>query len=173
MAGRGVAETTRQLGPLLGGELMELVPPTAASPAGPHHPARTDRFARWTNASSCAGLPWPFATYLAGLAVSKLGDALYAFALPWLAYELSRSPLIMGTLYAAQVLPTVLFGPLVGVLVDRWDRRRVLLGADILRATIVGLLACLYVLGLLQVAHLYAAAFALALISLAFDVATI
>ena len=119
-----------------------------------------------------AGLPWPFATFLAGLGVSALGDALYALALPWFAYELTRSPLIMGSLYATETLPILLFGPLVGVFVDRWDRRRLLLGADLLRAGTVALIPSLYVMGHLQLAHLYIAAFALALVTLAFNVGT-
>jgi MFS family permease len=119
-----------------------------------------------------AGMPWPFATFLAGLGISALGDTLYALALPWFAYELTGSPLVMGSLYAAETLPVLLFGSLVGVYVDRWDRRRLLLGADLLRAGIVASIPALYLLGHLQIGYLYVAAFALALMTLGFDVGT-
>ncbi|HWG84603.1 MAG TPA: MFS transporter [Deinococcales bacterium] len=118
------------------------------------------------------GLPRPFLTFLAGLTVSKLGDSLHAFALPWIAYELTRSPLVMGTLYATEIIPILLLGAFAGVLVDRFDRRRLMMGADLLRAAIVALLPILHLAGMLALWHLYAAAFALSLVSLAFDVAT-
>lgn len=114
----------------------------------------------------------PFAVFLGGLAVSKLGDAVYIFALPWIAYELTQSSVIMGTIYATEILPILIFGALAGVYVDRWDRRRLMMTADLLRAAIVALVPLLQFFGLLAVWHLYVAAFSLALISLMFDVAS-
>lgn len=122
--------------------------------------------------SGLFGLPQDFGLFLAGLTVSKLGDALYMFAVPWIAYELTRSALVMSTLFATEILPVLFFGPLAGVFVDRWDRRRLMLGADIVRAVIVASIPLLHMLGLLAIWHLYVAAFALALVSMAFDVST-
>lgn len=113
-----------------------------------------------------------FLTFLAGLAVSKLGDAIYTFALPWIAYELTRSSVVMGTLYATEILPVLLFGALAGVYVDRWDRRRLLLTADALRAAAIAAVPLLQLAGRLQIWHLYLLAFVLALTTLACDVAT-
>ncbi len=124
------------------------------------------RLVAWT------GISRSFATFLGGMAVSKLGDAIYLFALPWIAYEVTASPLVMSTLYATEILPILLFGALAGVFVDRWDRRRLMLWSDATRAVIVASIPLLEVLGMLQTWHLYVAAFALALVSLAFDVAT-
>ena len=61
------------------------------------------------------------------------------------------------------LLPPVLLGPLVGTLVDRWDRRRVMIAADagIAAATLV--LAFLFALGLVRVGHVYALMFVRAL----------
>jgi MFS family permease len=134
--------------------------------------AGLDALERRSRRRTIAGLPWPFAIFLGGLGISALGDALYALALPWFAYELTRSPLIMGTLFATETVPILLFGPLIGVFVDRWDRRRLLLGSDLLRAGTVALIPVLYVTGQLQLVHLYVCAFALALITLAFNVGT-
>jgi MFS family permease len=119
-----------------------------------------------------AGLPKAFLGFLAGLTVSKLGDAIYLFAIPWIAYELTQSPVVMGTLYATEILPVLLLGAFAGVYVDRWDRRGLMLWADVVRAAIVALVPVLHLTGLLAVWHLYVVAFSLSLISLAFDVAT-
>ncbi|HET9495271.1 MAG TPA: MFS transporter [Chloroflexia bacterium] len=118
------------------------------------------------------GLPRTFAAFLGGLAVSKLGDAVYTFALPWIAYELTKSPLVMGTLFAVEILPILLFGALAGTYVDRIDRRRLMLAADAVRAVLVASIPALHLLGVLPLWYLYVAAFALALVSLAFDVST-
>lgn len=122
--------------------------------------------------SALLDFPRPFSLFLGGLTLSKLGDAIYTFALPWIAYELTGSALIMGTLYATEILPVLAFGAFAGVFVDRWDRRRLMMTADLLRAGLVAAIPLLHLAGALQVWHLYVAAFALSLLSLAFDVAT-
>lgn len=78
----------------------------------------------------------------------------------------------MGTLYATEIIPIFLFGALAGVYVDRWDRRRLMIIADVLRALLVAAIPTLGILGLLQVWHLFVVAFTLSLLSLMFDVAT-
>jgi MFS family permease len=119
-----------------------------------------------------AGLPRPFAAFLGGLTVSKLGDALYLFALPWITYDLTGSAVVMGTLYAVEIVPALLFGALAGVYVDRFDRRTLMLGADQLRAALVAAVPLLHLTGGLRLWHLFAVAFLLSLLSLLFDVAT-
>jgi MFS family permease len=123
--------------------------------------------------SSLTYLPTRYTIFLAGLLISRLGDTLYAFAIPWISYELTRSAVVMSSLYAINVLPIVLFGPIVGVLLDRWERRRLMLVADVVRAVLVALVPVLYLLNLLQLWHLYGISFALAVLSLLFDVATV
>jgi MFS family permease len=102
-----------------------------------------------------------------------LGDSLNAFAIPWISYKLTGSAIVMGSLFAISVLPIVLFGSVVGVFVDRWDRRKLMLIADIARALLVSLIPILHQLNLLSLWHLYAISFILAVFSLLFDVATI
>ena len=118
------------------------------------------------------GVSPPFIAFLGGLIVSKLGDALYVFALPWIAFELTRSPLVLGSLFAVEILPILFFGAVAGVYVDRLDRRRLMLVADAIRAVLVASIPLLHGLGLLPLWYLYLVAFALALVSLAFDLAT-
>ena len=122
--------------------------------------------------AAAGSLPRQFALFLAGLTVSHLGNAIYTLALPWIAYELTHSALIMGTLYATEIVPILLFGALAGVYVDRWERRKLMLAADIIRAVVVALVPLLHLFGLLAVWHLYLVAFLLSLVSLIFDVST-
>jgi predicted MFS family arabinose efflux permease len=123
-------------------------------------------------ASFLLGFSRPFIAFLGGSLVSRMGDALFTFALPWIAYELTHSSAVLATLYATEIVPVVLFGAFAGVYVDRLNRRFILLGTDLLRALLVAVVPFLSLLGLLQIWELYTLAFSLALLSLANDVAT-
>lgn len=72
--------------------------------------------------------------------VSLLGSWLLVIAVPAYVYELTGSLAATGLTLAAEFLPSVLFGAVAGVLVDRWDRRRVMIAADLARAAAVVLL---------------------------------
>jgi len=76
-----------------------------------------------------------------GQLVSQLGDWFNYVALYALLFELTRSAAAVATLMVVQMLPIALVGPTAGVVVDRFDRRRIMIGADLLRGTaILGLL---------------------------------
>ncbi|PED34735.1 MFS transporter [Bacillus cereus] len=111
--------------------------------------------------------------FIFGLLISRIGDSLYTFALPWIAYQLTGSAVIMSSLFAVNVLPIVLFGPLVGVLVDRYDRKKLLWMADITNIILVSLVPILHALHILEVWHLYVITFILAVMSMLFDVTTV
>jgi DHA3 family macrolide efflux protein-like MFS transporter len=73
--------------------------------------------------------------------ISSLGDRVHQVALVFLvAGATNRSPLAMGLVFAAMTVPTVLVGPVAGALVDRWNRKHVMVASDLLRAAIVGLI---------------------------------
>lgn len=72
-----------------------------------------------------------------GQAISGLGDALYRLALILLITEQTKSPYAIALASLAQLLPVILFGPFVGVLVDRWEKKRVMLAADVVRGCLV------------------------------------
>lgn len=117
--------------------------------------------------------PKPYLMFLVGLLISRLGDSLYTFAIPWISYELTHSAVVMGSIYAISVLPIVLFGPAIGAVVDRWDRRRLMLSADVGRAFLIALIPCLHFLGILEIWHLYIISFVITILSLMFDVSTV
>src|SRR5919202_3306858 len=72
----------------------------------------------------------------AGL-ISMLGYWVLFIALPFYIYTLTGSALATGLMFIVETLPPLLLGSVAGVFVDRWDRRRTLIGADLLRGTIL------------------------------------
>jgi MFS family permease len=91
-----------------------------------------------------------------GMTLSLLGDGVLLVALAWQAYELSNRPGAMAAVGIALTLPQValvLFGGLVS---DRFQRRLVMLGADLVRGAALAVLTVLSVTGVLELWHLVA-----------------
>jgi hypothetical protein len=106
-----------------------------------------------------------------GLTVSELGTAFTLFALPLLVFELTGSALNLAIATAASFLPYLLFGLVIGAWVDRFDRRRVLIAADVARAVLIASIPVLSELGLLRVWWIYLVGFAATTVTIAFDAA--
>jgi MFS family permease len=82
-----------------------------------------------------------FSAMWLGQVVSSRGDRVHQVALVFLvARATDSSPLALGLVFAAMTLPGVLVGPLAGALVDRWNRKRVMVASDLIRAGIVCLI---------------------------------
>lgn len=108
----------------------------------------------------------------AGQTISLLGSQVTALALPVAAtLTLHATALQMGILTVAGSLPTLLFGLLVGVGVDRFRRRPLLIGADLGRAVGLGSIPLAALLGLLSMGQLYLVAFLAGSLTLLFNVA--
>jgi MFS family permease len=90
----------------------------------------------------------PFRLLITSLAVSSCGDWLYNVALLALVYERTGSPTWVSLTTAARVVPVVVLGPLGGVMADRFDRRRLMIGADLIRAALMVLLGIVAAAGL-------------------------
>ncbi len=73
----------------------------------------------------------------AGTVISLLGDWFNTIALYVLVTELTGSPFALGAVFLTKMLPWALSAPIAGVLVDRFNRRRLLIGMDLLRAVVV------------------------------------
>ncbi len=98
---------------------------------------------------------------IAATATSSLGDGLVVVAFPLLALRLTSSPLLVSGVAAATRLPWLVIGLPAGAVVDRVDRKRLVAVVDLLRATVVALVALAVGLGRAQLAMLYGAAFLL------------
>jgi predicted MFS family arabinose efflux permease len=81
-----------------------------------------------------------FVTLLVGQVLSAVGSGVSYAALPLIIVTLTGSGAQLGIVGALQTLPMV-FGLLIGVLADRWEPRRTMLGCDLGRAVLLGLLA--------------------------------
>jgi MFS family permease len=71
-----------------------------------------------------------FALLFGGTIVSHTGDLLQSMAQQWLVFELTHSAFKLGVLGFCQLAPRLVLGAVGGVLVDRFDRRRVLIATQ-------------------------------------------
>ena len=97
----------------------------------------------------------PFFTIWTGQAFSLIGSNLVQFALVWWLTETTGSATILAVASIMAVLPQVFLGPIAGALVDRWNRRLVMMVADSVIALAVVVLAVLYALDAVQIWHIY------------------
>jgi DHA3 family tetracycline resistance protein-like MFS transporter len=89
-----------------------------------------------------------------GMCVSLLGDGIFVVAMAWQVYALSNAPTALALVGITMTIPTIALLLLGGVLSDRFDRRRIMVVADIARGLAVGLLALLSLTGVLELWHI-------------------
>ncbi|MDR3576668.1 MAG: MFS transporter [Anaerolineaceae bacterium] len=90
-----------------------------------------------------------------GQTVSRLGDSLYRIALAWWVLEKTGSAVAMGSVLIFSMLPLLLFVLIGGMVVDRVDRKKMMLFSDLLRGLAVSVIAWLAYAKLLEVWHIY------------------
>ncbi len=73
-----------------------------------------------------------FRLFFGGQSISLIGTWMTRVATSWLVYRLTKSSLLLGTVGFAGQIPTFLLAPLAGVIVDRIDRRKVLVWTQVL-----------------------------------------
>jgi DHA3 family macrolide efflux protein-like MFS transporter len=110
---------------------------------------------------SQAGRRWAprFFTIWIGQAFSLVGSALVRFALIWWLTEQTGSATVLTTATMVSMLPFIGLAPFSGALVDRWNRRWVMVISDAVIALLTALLAYLFWVGTAQVWHVYAVLF--------------
>jgi Transmembrane secretion effector len=94
-----------------------------------------------------------FALLTTAALVSLLGDGFFNVALAWQVYTISNAPTALSIVGVAWTLPSVLFLLFSGVLTDRYDRRLLMVGADLLRAAAIGAIGLLSISGTLALWH--------------------
>ena len=98
-----------------------------------------------------------------GQTVSFIGDYFYWLAIPIMVERLTGSSLLVGLSVISSALPMLVLGPVAGVFVDRWDRKRTMIVSDVVRALLV--LLCLTVRTQDQVWICYVVAFLMSSVS--------
>jgi MFS transporter, DHA3 family, macrolide efflux protein len=115
---------------------LEPIPPSSPSHASEHWAPKF--FVIWT-----------------GQAFSLIGSALVQFALVWWMTKTTGSATVLATATLVALLPQILLGPFVGALIDRWNRRLIMIIADTGIAVATGVLILLFAAGNVQVWQVY------------------
>jgi MFS family permease len=89
-----------------------------------------------------------------GLTVSLLGDGITTIAIAWQAYEISNVPTALSMIGFSMTVPHVVLLLIGGAVSDRFDRRKVMLAADIVRMVAVAALGALSLSGNIQIWHM-------------------
>jgi len=90
---------------------------------------------------------------------------MFLLALQWWVLQTTGSPLSLTLLAMADAIPMLIFGPLAGLWVDRWERRQVLITLNLASGGVVLVIAALALAHQLVPWHIYTAMFALGLLS--------
>lgn len=100
--------------------------------------------------------------FWAATAVSNLGDGIRWVALPLVAVTLTRDPLLIAGIGALMFVPWLVIGPFSGAIVDRVDRRKLIVGVQLCRAAVAVAFAASVAAGGVTIWWLYATALAIA-----------
>jgi MFS transporter, DHA3 family, macrolide efflux protein len=100
-----------------------------------------------------------FVAILTARSISVAGNGFHFVAVSWLVLQLHGTVADLGVLLAASVVPGILLSLAGGVIIDRFDRRRLAQAMDVLRAAVVATAPLLLASGQLEIWHLYAITF--------------
>lgn len=106
--------------------------------------------------------------FFSGQSISLIGTWMTRIATSWLVYRLTGSALLLGVVGFAGQIPSFLLAPFAGVLVDRWNRHRLLIATQVLALLQSLALAILTLTGVVQIWHVIALSVVQGLIN-AFD----
>lgn len=108
-----------------------------------------------------------------GQTTSQIGEGLNKVALLWFVYELTGSAMKMTMVGLLQTIPPLLFGPLIGVYLDRLPKKAVMVWVDIFRAVLTFLIPALYAVDMLSITGLYGLIFLTSVVSTIFGPALV
>lgn len=86
---------------------------------------------------------------------SRFGDAFESLALMYLIYELTGSALAMGTIMFFSVIPNIVVTPFAGVFGDRYDKKKIMIVAEMVRTITIAMIPTLHAFGVLKLWHIY------------------
>ena len=101
--------------------------------------------------------------------ISHIGDTIYAIALPWLILTLTNSPFTSGIVTGLAYFPILLFGFIAGAVIDRFNRKIVMIITDILRMFTIMLIPILAYLNQLNILSICTVAFTMSTLSAFFN----
>jgi MFS transporter, DHA3 family, macrolide efflux protein len=102
-------------------------------------------------------------------AISQIGEGLNKVALLYLVYNLTNSTLMTTVIGVLQTLPPLILGPVLGVYIDRFPKKWIMMGADTLRAGLALIIPMLYGAGMLTLPRVYVVVFFMAVVSTVFS----
>ncbi len=127
--------------------------PTAYLPSPPEHQLRhAGRLNRITRALRHRN----YRLFFSGQSISLIGSWITRIATSWLVYRLTGSELLLGVVAFCSQIPLLVLAPIAGVLVDRWDRHRILVITQVLSAIQSAVLAVLALMNIITVAEVIA-----------------
>src|SRR5580692_11197202 len=110
-----------------------------------------------------------FQLFFSGQLISLIGTWMQSMAQAWLVYRLTGSSLLLGSVGFASQFPVFLVAPLGGIVADRHNRQRVVIGTQIASMILALILALLTLTGRVQVWHIFVLAALLGVVN-AFDI---
>jgi MFS family permease len=108
-----------------------------------------------------------------GQVTSQVGEGLNKVALLWFVYELTGSALMIAMVGLLQTVPPLVFGPLIGVYLDRLQKKQVMVWVDLIRTVLTLLIPALFGLGLLRLEGLFVLIFLTSMVSTVFGPALV
>ncbi len=109
-----------------------------------------------------------FGLLFSGQTVSQIGDSMNKVALLWIVYDLTGSAFKMTVIGLLQTIPPLVFGPLIGVYLDRMKKKPVMIWVDLIRTGLVMLIPLLYAMETLTLEWLYMLVFVTSIVSTVF-----
>lgn len=103
--------------------------------------------------------------YFAGQGISLIGTWMQQVAMGWLVYRLTNSPFLLGTTAFFSQIPHLFLGPFAGVLIDRFNKHRMLIITQILSTGQAVILSFLVLSGSIRVGHIIPLVFYLGLVN--------
>lgn len=92
--------------------------------------------------------------FFGGQSISLIGTWMQQLAMSWLTYRLTHSTVLLGVVGFSSLIPSFLLAPFAGVLIDRWERHRVMIITQILAMIQSVVLALLVLTGIITIWHI-------------------